>query len=176
METLESFDGDKLELVKNLEIIKKINLDFVTFGTSIRYSWGKYDKSHLIAVVNHRFKVRPSGILSTRDGDYVQQWGVEGTDIKSNEEFDAVLDKGQDISLLKASVEREERRDPKYANGKVVSETFLVNYKDNASFPLFFLNPFSVPHSVKTLFGHGVYTKKSTMLFNMNTIVNHWYS
>ena len=159
-----------------MEVIKKINLDFVTFGTPIRYSWGEYEKSRLMAVVNHRSNVRPSGILSTRDGDYIQQWGVEGTDMQSNDEFDAILDKGKNISLVKTNFKREKRSDPKYANGNIVSESFFVNYKDNRSFPLFFLNPFTVPHSVKTLFGHGVYTKKSTMLFNMNMIINNWYS
>ena len=176
MEMLEKFSGEKSKLIKNLKIIKKINLDFVTFGTPVRYSWGKYKKSRLMAVVNHRSKVRLSGILSTRDGDYVQQWGVEGTDMLSNEEFDTTLDKGKDISLLRANLEREKRREPKYINGDPVTETCLVNYLDNSGFPLFFLNPLSVPHCIKTLFGHGVYTQEHTMLFNLSIIVNKWYS
>ena len=183
MENYEDLRKDLKKFIGFLEIIKTVNLDFVTFGTPVRYSWGEYEKSRLMAIVNHRSNVRLSGLLSTRDGDYVQQWGVEGTDIlpppdkiKSNDEFDAVLDKGRDTSLLVASVAREERSDPKYASGNTVSETFLVNYKDNAPFQIYLLNPFSIPHCVKTLFGHGVYTKKSTMLFNMNIIVKNWYS
>jgi len=182
MENHEDLREDIKKLIGYLEIIKTVNLDFVTFGTPVRYSWGEYEKSRLMAIVNHRSNVRPSGLLSTRDGDYVQQWGVEGTDLSlpqeiiANDEFDAVLDKGRDASLLVASIEREERRDPKYASGNTVSETFLVNYKDNAPFPIYLLNPLSIPHCVKTLFGHGVYTRKSTMLFNMNIIVKNWYS
>ena len=182
MENHEELRKDIKKLIGYLEIIKTVNLDFVTFGTPVRYSWGEYEKSRLMAIVNHRSNVRLSGLLSTRDGDYVQQWGVEGTDvlppleiIKTNDEFDAVLDKGRDASLLVASVESEERRDPKYASGNTVSKTFLANYKDNAPFPIYLLNPFSIPHCVKTLFGHGVYTKKSTMLFNMNIIVKNGY-
>lgn len=184
MEKHKDLKEDKIKLINDLTIIKKINLDFVTFGTPVRYSWGEYKKSRLMAIVNHRSIVRLSGVLSTRDGDYVQQWGVEGSDalplppkiVIANDEFDTVLNKGRDLSLLRANIVREELREPKYASGHSVNESFLVNYKDNAAFPIFFLNPFNIPHCVKTLFGHGVYTKKKAMLFNMKIIVNNWYS
>jgi len=173
---------DKEELIKGIEKINGTNLDFVTFGTPVRYAWGEYEKFRLMAIVNHRSNVRLSGLLSTRDGDYVQQWGVEGTDMLPegiegaiNDEFDTVLDEGRAVSLLINNLKREERRNPKYTNGQIVTETFLVNYKDNAQFPILFLNPFSIPHCIKTLFGHGVYTRESVMLFNMNTIVKNLY-
>jgi hypothetical protein len=98
---------------------------------------------------------------------------VEGTDIfppeeiQLNDEFDPVLDTGRDSALLIASLEREERRQPKYANGANVCETLLINYKDDS--PL-------LPNCIKTLFGHGVYTNYNAMLFNMATVVNEWYS
>lgn len=184
MEKYDDLKEDKKNLINNLKIIKKSNLDFVTFGTPVRYSWGEYPKFRLMAVVNYRSSVRLSGLYSTRDGDYVQQWALEGSDapplppeiIEANDEFDSVLDKGRDISLLISHITREERREPRYASGDSVNETFLVNYKDNSRFPIFFLNPFNMPHCVKTLFGHGIYTKNETMLFNMNIIIiNNWY-
>jgi hypothetical protein len=163
----------KNKLISNLEIIKTISLDIVTFGTPVRYTWGQYDKFRLKAIVNHRSNVEMSGLLKTRDGDYVQQWGVEGTDIfppeelRLNDEFDRVLDIGRDTALLIASLERVERRHPKYANGAIVGESLLINYKDDS--PL-------LPNCIKTLFGHGVYTNYNAMLFNMTTIVKEWYS
>jgi hypothetical protein len=182
MEKDEELKAAKSKLVEQLEIIKKVNLDIVTFGTPIRYSWGKYEKFRLMAIVNHRSNVGVSGLLSTRDGDYVQQWGIEGTDILPpekitlNDELDAVLDKGRDVSLLLDSLKRETRRHPHYVDGTIVSETFLINYRDNVVFSIYLLNPFGIPHCIKTLFGHGVYTRNSTMLFNMKFIIDNWYS
>jgi hypothetical protein len=163
----------KNKLISNLEIIKTISLDIVTFGTPVRYTWGQYDKYRLKAMVNHRSNVEMSGLLKTRDGDYVQQWGVEGTDIfppeelRLNDEFDRVLDTGRDSALLIASLEREERRHPKYADGTHVGESLFINYKDDSLI---------LPNCIKTLFGHGVYTNYNAMLFNMATIVKEWYS
>jgi hypothetical protein len=172
----------KNTLVEDLEIIKKVHLDIVTFGTPIRYVWGKYAKFRLMAIVNHRSNVRFSGLLGTRDGDYVQQWGEQGTDIlppfdklSLNDELDTILDKGRDVSLLADSVKRATRRQAKYDDGSLVGQTILINYRDNAAFSIYLLNPFTVPHSIKTLFGHGIYTQNSTMLFNMSIVVNHWY-
>lgn len=158
------------KLLNNLALIKTINLDIVTFGTPVRYSWGMYNNYRLMPIVNHRSEVNILGLLNTMDGDYVQQWGVEGTDMlvlsDINDKFDAVLDKGLDASLLLASLKRKARRQPHYADGAVVSDTFLVDYQDNAL----------SPNCVMTLFGHGVYTRKHTLLFNMTMIVKNWYA
>ena len=170
--------GKKDELLSNLEKIKTADLDIVTFGTPVRYSWGEYKKYRLMAIVNHRSPVDISGLLSTRDGDYVQQWGAEGTDVLPpdekdlNDKFDAILDKGRDISLLINSLKHTDRKDPHYANGKTVSETFRVDYKDDASS---LLDKLDVTHCVKTLFGHGVYTETRAMLFNTDIIIENLY-
>ena len=183
MEKHQALKGDKKKLVRHLEIIKRINLDFVTFGTPVRYTWGNHQQSRILSIINHRSNVHISGLLNTRDGDYLQHWGVEGTDmipplglIKPNDELDTVLDKGRDVSLVITNLEIEERRQPKFTNGDAINGTLLVNYKDNAPFSIYFLNPFSIPHCIKTLFGHAIYTRKQTMLFNMNLIVKHFYS
>lgn len=171
--------GKRDDLISNLKKIKTVNLDIVTFGTPVRYSWGEYTKYRLMAIVNHRSPVNIGGLLSTRDGDYVQQWGAEGTDvpppeeIELNDELDAILDKGRDISLLIESLKYTDRKHPHYANGKTVSETFLVDYKDNASSLLEYLD---ITHCVKTLFGHGVYTETKAMLFNTDIIIKNLYN
>lgn len=169
----DGLNEDKSKLTNNLAIIKTISLDIVTFGTPVRYTWGTYAKFRLKAIVNHRSNIGMSGLLKTRDGDYVQQWGVEGTDIfppeelQLNDEFDSVLDTGRDSALLIASLEREERRHPKYADGTHVGESLLINYRDDSLL---------LPNCIKTLFGHGVYTNYNAMLFNMATIAKDWYS
>ena len=169
----------KEELLSNIEKIKSANLDIVTFGTPVRYSWGEYAKYRLMAIVNHRSPVNIDGLLSTRDGDYVQQWGAEGTDvpppldeIKLNDELDTILDIGRDIPALIDSLQHKDRKHPHYANAATVSETFLVDYKDNASSLLEHLD---ITHCVKTLFGHGVYTETRAMLFNTDIIIENFY-
>jgi len=171
--------GKKAELLGYLEIIKPIYLDIVTFGTPVRYAWGNYVNYRLLAIVNHRSAVDISGVPTTRDGDYVQQWGAEGTDVfptferELNDSLDAVLDKGRDPSLLIASLAHKDRRHPHYLNGAMVTETLLIDYKDNADSILEYLD---ITHCVKTLFGHGAYTENKAMLFNLNTIIEKFYA
>ncbi|MDD2738427.1 MAG: hypothetical protein PHR94_05805 [Methylomonas lenta] len=170
--------GKKADLLSYLKTIKPIYLDIVTFGTPVRYAWGHYDNYRLLAIVNHRSPVDIKGLLTTRDGDYVQQWGAEGTDVfptferALNDSLDVVLDKGKDPSLLIASLAHKNRNHPHYVDGSIVSETLLIDYKDNADSILKYLD---VTHCVKTLFGHGVYTEYRAMLFNLNTIVEKLY-
>lgn len=170
------------ELLSDLDKIKAVNLDIVTFGTPVRYSWGEYEKYRLMAIVNHRppgAQASIPGILSTEGGDYVQQWGAEGTDLPPsaetalNGQLDAILDKGRDISLLIDSLKLVDRKQPHDAHDKTVGKTFLVDYKDNASSLLERLD--IPPHCVKTLFGHGVYTETRAMLFNTDIIVKNLY-
>jgi hypothetical protein len=172
--------GKKEELLSNLDKIKTVNLDIVTFGTPVRYSWGEYDKYRLMAIVNHRppgSQASIPGVLSTEGGDYIQQWGAEGTDLlppdekELNDQLDAILDKGRDISLLIESLKHTDRKQPHNANGKTIGKTLLVDYKDNASL----LEHLDITHCVKTLFGHGVYTEMRAMLFNTDIIVDNLY-
>jgi hypothetical protein len=155
-----------------------VNLDIVTFGTPVRYVWGDYKKYRLMAIVNHRSPVTMRGLLTTKNGDYVQQWGVEGTDMfppdekKLNDEFDAILDQGRDIPALIDSLKNKNRRQARTANNTPVGKTLLVDYKDNADT---LLKRLDITHCVKTLFGHGVYTETKAMLFNIDTIIENLY-
>ena len=158
----------KQHLLLQLNIIKTTQLDFVTFGTPIRYAWGKPQNSRVLAIVNHRSDSTPSGILSTRDGDYVQHWGITGTDgfppnnLKLNDAFDKVLDKGRDLNRI---IEQ-----PSTRQKNPIADNLFIDYQDNSTDALDF------NHCIKTLFGHGVYTQMNKMQFNLNTIINHWYN
>ncbi len=170
--------GTKADLLRDLSTLKPIGLDMVTFGTPVRYAWGHYENYRLLAIVNHRSPVDFTGLLTTRDGDYVQQWGAEGTDLPATFEFllndslDTVLDKGREPSLFIQGLANQERKNPHYADGTIRTETLKIDYKDNADSILEFLD---VAHCVKTLFGHGVYTENRAMLFNVQALVENLY-
>ncbi len=126
-------------LKKNLSVIKNISLDFVTFGTPVRYKWGKYTNFRLINIVNDRNNnVKIDGVLRTRDGDYVQQWATEGTDVNSasfsefNEKLDDVMENRGKISKSEfvRKLNDNIRKYPLYYDNTKVHKTFLVDYQD----------------------------------------------
>jgi hypothetical protein len=129
-------DERKKRFQGDLDTIKGVFLDFVTFGTPVRYQWGKYDKWRVLPVINHRSDSTISGIPSVRDGDYVQQWGVEGTDLPSdtladNKLLDSILDDGLNPGALIGNLNEKGRRQPKYWDGSLVHENILVDYHVN---------------------------------------------
>ncbi len=156
---------------KILQEIRKVRLDIVTFGTPPRYGWGEGDY-RLLNIINHRGEGYLSGgffgLLNTKDGDYVQQWGIAGTDIiavgsiELNKRLDSILGEGRNRNAWLRNIQAR-MRVPHYGN-----KTFLVDYKDSSSFIF-------LPNCITTLFGHGVYTKFEKMLFNTNLIVNEFY-
>lgn len=164
------FQGD-------LDTIKGVFLDFVTFGTPVRYQWGKNDKWRLLPVINHRADSTLLGIPAVKDGDYVQQWGVEGTDLPSdtladNKLLDSILDDGLNPGALIGNLNEKGRRQPKYWDGSPVHENVLVDYHDNYQGPL----PIPLPtYSIGKVFGHGVYTTNKAMFFNTGLIIKHFY-
>lgn len=170
--------------LKDLEIISGIHLDIVTLGTPVRYPWGDYENYRLLNIVNHRSDSRIDGVLNTRDGDYVQQWGTDGTDLlpanlsltDSNDTLDSILDKGRPLNI-DAKLNEINRRQPFKVNGEAAGETVLVDYQD-MGFRIyqFWGTRFGSPNFIETLFGHGVYTRRKTMLFNTRLIVEKFYS
>jgi hypothetical protein len=154
-----------------IEHISSLNLDFVTLGTPARYEWRLNSKMRLLHFINHRasdtlggsFK----GVLNTKDGDYIQQWGVAGSDMKSpiikeqaiNLELDDFFGPGSNIELLKKNIQLRKRL---HNHG----HHLLVNYGDNGKFPNF----------GQTCFGHGQYTKLSYFNFQLYQINKFFYS
>ena len=173
---------DKPSFLENLSVLSTLNLDIVTFGTPVRYPWGEYQKYQLLNIVNHRSDSTIEGVLSTRDGDYVQQWATEGTDIptskpwlkEANDKLDLVLDQGSMATLdIKQRLQETKRRQPNKTNEKQAGETILLDYLDNKIVINIF--SFKFPNLFKTLFGHGVYTSREKALFNFKLIVEKFY-
>ncbi len=181
-EIVEQHDGlNEHDLTQNIEALEAIQLDIVTLGMPVRYPWGQYQKYRLLPIINHRAPVRISGLLSTRDGDYVQHWGVEGSDIappdnlELNDALDPILDKGRDRDALAVHIKVETRRQTKYSDGSTMADPLLVDYKDNADFPDLVSAVAGISHCVKTLFGHGVYTKQESLHLNLDLITHNFY-
>jgi hypothetical protein len=174
---------DKHNFSKNLATLSNIHLDFVTLGTPVRYPWGNYQKYQLLNIINHRSDSWRDGIWNTRDGDYVQQWATEKTDLPTskawlkiaNDKLDFVLDKGPIKTLnIKLKLQEIKRRQPIKINGKQAGDTVLVDYLDNKT--VITVLGFKLPNLIKTLFGHGVYTRRNSTLFNLRLIVEKFYS
>ncbi|PIK15362.1 hypothetical protein [Halobacteriovorax sp. JY17] len=154
------------EMEELIMACKKRRFDFVTLGTPVRYPWNtsSFPKAKLLHFINHRGTIPIGGGLTssitTRSGDYIQQWAVAGSDSKSpvrddqilNEELDLILGTGSDVKLLQRNIKFKKRL---HDHG----EHFLVDFKDNSK----------IPNSFLTIFGHGVYTKKNPMFW----IINH---
>ncbi|MGR8934958.1 MAG: hypothetical protein ACU837_11310 [Gammaproteobacteria bacterium] len=186
-------EASKQRLLADLAAIRSTALDFVTYGTPVRYSWGRYSRFRLLAIVNHRPRSGPlqfldplglSGVLRVRDGDYVQQWGVEGTDtpliidrdsIAGETRLDAILgNPPQNLPALIDALKFNSRRQPYYDGGEPVGTTVFVDYRDNASMPLPDLA--AGAYAASKVFGHGIYTTVEAMQFNTGIIVKQWYA
>lgn len=161
---------DTLEPV--LRRASRRRLDFVAFGAPPRYGWARHRRWRLLNVVNHRGAEpragRLLGVLSTADGDYIQQWGIAGSDFPAgtarerelNVALDRILGDGLNIKEWLANVRHRLRVG---CHG----HTLLVDYGDQGGG--------LVPNCLETLFGHGVYTTYEAMLFNAELLVEHLY-
>lgn len=158
-------------IVTKLKNLSSFAIDFVTLGTPPRYEWCLSSKHRLLHVINHRgddtLGGSTSGVFTTRDGDYIQQWGIAGSDslpaatsdFYKNKLLTPYLGAGLDLALWNKLIKKRERL-PK--TGHVI----LTDYKDNSS---------SV-NCLATVFGHGTYTRYEAMLYNMQLIAKHFYS
>ena len=176
---LDTKDFDEHQFAAHIAKISTVHIDIVTLGAPIRYRWGNYNKYQLLHIVNHRSDSKIDGVLDTRDGDYVQQWGTDGKDLKpatslvdKNKKLDELLDNGVSslpstltfiYKLLTKRAESKRRRALK-ENGEFAGISTFIDYKDNGFDP------------AKTLFGHGFYTQKDSMLFNTSIIVESFYT
>ena len=152
--------------------LRKCRFDFATFGTPHRYPWRLNKKQQLVNIINHRGKTflaeKQLGFWKTAGGDYVQQWGIAGSDTLAassrerdfNRKVDKLLGKGVNPKTWIENL----------AKGMRVPEagtTYLVDFRDHS---------LVVPNFMKTIFGHGVYTRYEAMAFNSQIIVENFYS
>jgi len=152
-------------------------LDFVTFGTPIRYGWDSSGYARLLHFIHHRpaknlpkyqapFPPTAEAVLHATDGDYVQQCGIAGTNIMpslfswrswlADRRLNALLQK--DVNVMEL---------PKYlqAGRRVPDEgtTLLVDYG---------LPTGGLPEHVA---GHAVYTRTEWLLFHAEEIARRFY-
>ncbi|MEZ4741631.1 MAG: hypothetical protein R3B45_04165 [Bdellovibrionota bacterium] len=163
---------DKTKLHALIDQVAKLKLDYALFGTPYIYPWPKRSARNLINIINHRnhpyLAGRRRGILFTTDGDYVQQWGITGSDFKAmtsqerkfNKDLDKILGDGTNRTTWQEQT-RSRLRVPPFG------KTYLIDYKDNSHL---------VPNCFNTIFGHGIYTRFQTMHFNTRIICEALYT
>jgi len=158
------------ELIHKIKKLKTLPIDFVTLGTPVRYQWAKNKSIRIMHVINHRGEEpiggRFSGLATTRDGDYIQQLGIAGSDVISplklhrqlNVKLNEFLGAGVDLSIFKQSIKNRRRLHDLGIN-------YLINYQDGGK----------IPNYWKTFFGHAIYTRYQTMLFHTELICSTFY-
>lgn len=167
----------------DLQVLRTAWLDCVTYGTPVRYRWAPYPKFRLLPVINHRSDSRLDlrAIYDVADGDYVQQWGIEGTNLPSlgtlEQRLSVLLnDAGFDVSTVLANAIQglgglpQSRREHRYLDGGVVSPNLLIDYEDQR--PAGNRDPL---YCGSVLLGHGAYTTAARMTFSTQLIADAFY-
>jgi hypothetical protein len=160
------------ELMQLARTVSRARLDIATFGMPPRYGFATNSRCRALHVVNHRGEEPHAGsltgVLHTEHGDYVQQWGIAGSDLPPNTakerelavRLDALLGAGSDVKAWLQHVRHRTR----------VSQhgfSYLVDYGDRSVGKM--------PNCLGTCFGHGVYTTYDAMLFNAQLLATHFY-
>lgn len=149
----------------------RCKFDFVTLGGPVRYKWCFLAGMKVLHIVNHQgesTRIRSVWTFwNTTSGDYVQQWGMIGSDNiaptprerRMNQKLDDILGKGWHTRLWFQSLYRRERLGD-------FGRTLLVDY---------FHKSRERTNFIKTVFGHGVYTRFDVMQFQMELIAKYLY-
>jgi len=153
------------EINKEVQKMQKMKFFILTLGAPARYSWSISENIKLLHIINHKGETPLGGSLKsslfTNNGDYIQQWGGNGSDINpSGKEFQTLntelnkwLGDGIDREELKKTIKSKSRLHD-------IGHHILIDYGDSAYYPNF----------MTTGFGHGVYTKKIYLEFYLNLI------
>jgi hypothetical protein len=159
-------------LQEHLGALRRCAIDVATFGTPLRYSWAAAAGFRLLHIVNHRGAQvdAPSllGALHTRQGDYVQQLGAEGSDFPAltaseraiNSRLDGLLGGGGNLRTWLRNVSRGLRVSPH-------GHTVLVDYGDIGR---------GLPNFLSSGLGHAAYTRREAMLFHADLMADHFYA
>jgi hypothetical protein len=152
-------------------------LDLVTFGTPIRYGWDTGGYARLLNFINHRpepglpeylapFPPTIDHLLGAYDGDYVQQFGIAGTNLPP--------------SLLAWRTWWADRRLGRMLEANVTPSTTAERLEVGARVPadgttllVEYGSPDGAVHQHHA--GHSVYTKPEWMLFHVEEMVNTFY-
>ncbi|HBO42650.1 MAG TPA: hypothetical protein DD670_01680 [Planctomycetaceae bacterium] len=158
--------------------LAEVPLDMVTFGTPVRYGWSDNGYSRLLHFINHRpceglpeyraaFPPRLDDVTKAAGGDYVQQFGIAGTNtMPSVFAWRTWLADHRLNSLLQKDLPPENRRS-RFRAGTIVPDagtTLLVDY-----------GPVQGDVS-QHLAGHAVYTSRQWLLFHAEEIARRFYA
>ena len=161
----------KKELREGAKRLRKQRFDFVTLGGPVRYSWAFIPDMRVLHIINHRGEtesIRQAwAFWKSGAGDFVQQWGMIGSDTLAttprerqlNRRLDALLGKGLHTRLWFQSIVRRNRLGD-------FGRTLLVDYQYEAS---------KRPNFLKSVFGHGIYTRFDVMHFQLEKICKYIY-
>lgn len=155
-----------------------ITLDMVTCGTPVRYGWDSAGYGRLLHFINHHpgpktppwlaaFPESLEEITTAAGGDYVQQFGIAGTNFPPGWlEWRARLADIRLNAILQADIRKRDLPGRLKLGQRVPAEgkTLLIDYGQ----------PESAVH--EHLAGHAVYTRTEWMEFQMNCIARELYT
>lgn len=152
-------------------------LDIATFGTPVRYGWETDGYGNLLHFINHRpceeleahlasFPPTIEELLQAAGGDYIQQFGIAGTNLIPNvfswrsQRADRRLG-----TLLQDNLEPTDLRERLRIGCRVPDEgtVLLVDYGPEEG------------TIAQHLGGHAVYTRQKYILFHAEALVNEFY-
>ena len=163
--------------------LRRWEVDYVTFGTPLRYDWPEQAKNRLVNFVNHRpaatplkepgcdhlgpQRFRPWQLITGAAGDYVQQIGIAGSNFPAfPPALRAMLADRSLGKLLEAELQREFLL-TRIHHGRRVAEcgtTLLVDYHDQGLAPW------------RHILGHGTYTRREWLPFHCEEVAHVLYS
>ncbi len=165
-------DEDVGALEEHLALLRRCAVDVATFGTPPRYGWARGAGFRVLHVVNHRGVATRArslfGVLHTREGDYVHQLGVPGSDFPALARGERAINTRLDRLLGSGTSARNWLRH--VGRGTRVAthgHTALVDYGDRAR---------AVPNFLSTGLGHAAYTRRDAMLFHARLLAEHFYA
>ncbi len=154
-----------------------LQLDFVTFGTPVRYGWDTAGYDRLLHVVNHcpvdelpeyraPFPVSKNDLMSAAHGDCIQQLAIAGTNLPPPVLMWWAFATDRKLGgLLEPGFRRRDLLKRLAAGRRVPDEgtTLLVDYG-------------SAKGTVAShLAGHAVYTREEHLLFHLEEVVARFY-
>jgi hypothetical protein len=170
IEFREQHDKLRWMLLRGEDPLEGASVDFITFGTPVRYGWDVVGCDGLLHFVNHsggsdRSDMAPfpptlEALQMVAAGDYVQQLGIAGTDTPPSllewRDWRANRALGR---LFERNLPRQRVWDRWKAGRRVADDgvTLLVDYASHAA-------------DARALFGHGVYTKLDYLLFHAEQV------
>jgi hypothetical protein len=155
-----------------------VALDMVTLGTPIRYGWDSGGYAKLLHFINHRpcdgladcrapFPPDPEHVASGRYGDFIQQFGIAGTNTPP--------------SLAQWRALLADRRLNRMLQREVKGTRMLYRWRCGQRVPaegVTLLVEYSLPEGknvVQHLAGHAVYTREEWMLFHAEEAAGRLY-